>query len=89
MPRAKTPRTPKVSSKPAADNNVLRMPEAGNGNGNSHNGSQNGHTPGDLESAIRLRAYELYAQRGYVEGFEEEDWLRAEREVRERHAQSA
>jgi hypothetical protein len=48
------------------------MPE--NGNANSQNGSsRNGFLPSDLETAIRLRAYELYAQRGYVEGFEEED----------------
>jgi hypothetical protein len=64
------------------------MPE--NGNANSQNGSsRNSSLPSDLETAIRLRAYELYAQRGYVEGFEEEDWLTAEREVLARHAHSA
>jgi Protein of unknown function (DUF2934) len=88
MPRAKSPRTPKPATKPAVDNKVLQMPE--NGNGNSQNGSsRNGYSPTDLESAIRLRAYELYAQRGYVEGFEEEDWLTAEREVLARRAHSA
>ena len=81
MPRAKSPRTPKAATKPAVDNNVLRMPE----NGNTRNGSLSS----DLEAAIRLRAYELYAQRGYLEGFEKEDWLQAEREVLARHAQSA
>ena len=30
---------------------------------------------------ISEAAYRLYAQRGYVEGFELEDWLRAEAEV--------
>jgi hypothetical protein len=35
----------------------------------------------DLESEIRLRAYELYEQRGFVEGHELEDWEVAEREV--------
>jgi hypothetical protein len=64
------------------------MPE--NGNTNSQKApSRNGSLPSDLESAIRLRAYELYAQRGYLEGFEKEDWLQAEREVLARHAQSA
>lgn len=88
MPRAKSPRTPKPTTKPSVDNNILQMPE--NGNGNSQNGSsRNGSLPSDLESAIRLRAYELYAQRGYIEGFEEEDWLAAEREVLARRAQSA
>jgi Protein of unknown function (DUF2934) len=88
MPRAKSPRSAKSSIKPAVDNNVLHMPE--NGNANSQNGSsRNGSSPSDLEAAIRLRAYELYAQRGYIEGFEKEDWLTAEREVLARRAHSA
>jgi hypothetical protein len=83
MPRAKSPRT----LKPKAEKKVLQMPE--NGNGGSHNGSHNGSLPSDLEAAIRLRAYELYAQRGYIEGFEREDWLTAEREILARHSQPA
>ena len=35
----------------------------------------------DVEARIRQRAYELYVERGYTAGFDEEDWLRAEREV--------
>ena len=35
----------------------------------------------DLESKIRVRAYELYVERGYEPGHENEDWLLAEREV--------
>lgn len=89
MPRAKSPRAAKSSTKPVADNNILQMPENTNGNGNSHNGSGNGSSQPELESAIRLRAYELYVQRGYVAGFEKEDWLAAEREVLARRAQSA
>jgi hypothetical protein len=88
MPRAKSPRTPKSVTKSVVDNKVLQMPE--NANGNSQNGSsRNGSLPSDIDSAIRLRAYELYAQRGYLEGFEKEDWLTAEREVLARRAQSA
>jgi hypothetical protein len=34
-----------------------------------------------LEHAIRLRAYELYAQRGMAEGHAVQDWLEAEAEV--------
>jgi Protein of unknown function (DUF2934) len=33
-----------------------------------------------LEQAIRLRAYELYAQRGMTEGYAVHDWLAAEAE---------
>ena len=36
---------------------------------------------GNLEEEIRRRAYELYELRGREDGFAEEDWTRAEREV--------
>jgi len=46
--------------------------------------------PSNIEDEIRLRAYELYLQRGPASGSEAEDWLTAEREVRQRyHQQSA
>ena len=35
----------------------------------------------DVESEIRQRAYELYVQRGYTPGHENEDWLVAESEI--------
>ncbi len=35
----------------------------------------------NLEEEIRRRAYELYELRGREDGFAEEDWARAEREV--------
>jgi len=35
----------------------------------------------DLEEQIRLRAYELYEQRGREAGHETEDWLAAEAEL--------
>ena len=38
-------------------------------------------TNGDLEAAIRSRAYELYEKRGRQDGLHNEDWLQAEREV--------
>src|SRR6185369_8850031 len=41
--------------------------------------------PINLDEEIRKRAYELYAQRGYTTGFENEDWLTAEREVLSRY----
>jgi hypothetical protein len=51
----------------------------------------NGVTPGDgalsIQKGIALRAYELYLQRGGMNGHEVEDWLQAEREItqEERH----
>ncbi|HZR65721.1 MAG TPA: DUF2934 domain-containing protein [Terriglobales bacterium] len=74
MPRAKSPRT----VKPKAENKVLQMPENGNG--------QAAHSARDLEPEIRLRAYELYQQRGPNPGSEKDDWLLAEREVLARYA---
>jgi hypothetical protein len=34
-----------------------------------------------LEHAIRLRAYDIYAQRGMAEGHAVQDWLEAEAEL--------
>lgn len=77
MPRAKSPRTAKSKAETNGEKKVLQMPDNGNG--------RNGFTPADLESEIRLRAYELYEQRGANGGTEQEDWLRAEQEVLARH----
>lgn len=35
----------------------------------------------DLGARIATRAYELYAERGYGDGYALEDWVQAEREV--------
>ena len=34
-----------------------------------------------VQEQIRRRAYELYEERGRLEGYEHEDWVRAESEV--------
>jgi hypothetical protein len=41
--------------------------------------------PVNLEDEIRRRAYEIYLERGTAAGSEAEDWLAAEREVRQRY----
>lgn len=43
--------------------------------------------PINIEEEIRRRAYELYQQRGSGAGSEAQDWLTAEREVRQRYRQ--
>ena len=78
MPRAKSPRTTK--SKITKQALEAPVPESGNGHSSQY-------SPADLEAEIRLRAYELYQQRGYTNGEPEEDWLTAEREVMARHAE--
>ena len=35
----------------------------------------------DLQDEIARRAYELYEARGYVDGFDVEDWLQAEEDI--------
>jgi hypothetical protein len=64
----------KVDSKKAR---MQKTAAAGNGNA----------IPINLEDEIRRRAYELYAERGFSSGHEHEDWLRAEREVKQRYGQ--
>ena len=34
-----------------------------------------------VEEAIRVRAYELFEERGRAPGHDQEDWLRAEEEI--------
>jgi hypothetical protein len=41
-----------------------------------------------LEDRIRVRAYELYEQRGGEHGHDVHDWLRAEEEIKEIQARS-
>jgi hypothetical protein len=41
--------------------------------------------PIKLEDEIRRRAYEIFVERGSTSGNEAEDWLTAEREVRQRY----
>jgi Protein of unknown function (DUF2934) len=36
-----------------------------------------------VEDEIRRRAYELYEQRGREDGRDQEDWLRAEEEIKQ------
>src|SRR5438270_11517182 len=38
-----------------------------------------------LNELIRMRAYELYEQRGRADGFEAQDWLQAEEQVMEQY----
>ena len=76
MARAKTPGNGTVRKKKAATMPASNPPEP-----------KPNSSPTDLEVEIRRRAYELYEQRGYTPGHENEDWLVAEQEVLSRHDQ--
>ena len=99
MPRAKNPRNGSSRTKEVtADTNVATMPEVteptaatrpGNGETTAAPESRKhvAPTPINVEDEIRRRAYELFEQRGYSNGSEYEDWLKAEREVLARYRQ--
>jgi hypothetical protein len=40
--------------------------------------------PDGLQEEIKLRAYELYEERGRIDGHHEDDWDKAEQEIRHR-----
>jgi Protein of unknown function (DUF2934) len=44
--------------------------------------------PQPTEDEIRERAYEIYCARNGAPGSEEDDWLKAEAELKEKHATS-
>ena len=85
MAKAKTPRSTK-----ATNNQVITMPEAGSV-AVIRKTSPVSSSSVDLAAQIRERAYQLYVERGSTPGHENEDWLRAEREVlsRQNHQQTA
>lgn len=51
------------------------------GNGARTNKTETKPTEPVIAELIRQRAYELFEQRGRVEGFDQEDWARAEEEI--------
>lgn len=79
MPKAKTPRTTSPN-KP-----IVAAPEATSEIKVAGNGASAKSFPGEVETQIRERAYQLYQERGGVPGQENDDWFRAEREVMSRH----
>jgi hypothetical protein len=76
MARVKTPGNGSTRKKQVAIMPAVNSPEP-----------QKTLPPTDLEVEIRRRAYELYEQRGYTPGHENEDWLVAEQEILSRHDQ--
>ncbi|MGH9530196.1 MAG: DUF2934 domain-containing protein [Terriglobales bacterium] len=69
----------------ATDKQVITMPESTPVPQIKKNPSSlstmSANSPVDMESKIRQRAYELYEERGYTPGMDQEDWFRAESEV--------
>jgi hypothetical protein len=73
------------------DKNLSAVPAPANNASNKTAAAPATELLTDVQAAIQTRAYELYEQRGRTPGFENEDWLRAEQEVKaalEPHHQS-
>ena len=53
----------------------------------AHKNQQNSPSlnTGSMQEEIRKRAYELYEKRGRRNGHHEDDWLQAEREIRDQN----
>ncbi len=75
-PRKSTSR--KKTAAPKASN-VTPISQAGNNLG--PNDSKPRATEPVLVEQIRFRAYELFVERGRLDGFDQEDWARAEAEI--------
>jgi len=73
MAKAKAPRTDSSSVTP-----INRKPN-----------SELKKSNGNVDEAIRTRAYEFFLQRGCEHGRDQEDWIRAEAEVLQRVNRSA
>ncbi len=41
------------------------------------------------EAAVRARAYQLWVESGYADGYQDQHWRQAEREIAERGAETA
>jgi hypothetical protein len=78
--RIARPQTPSETAERSASQTVST---AGMTAGTARNAVIEGNATINLDD-VRQRAYELYEERGRAEGFHEEDWRRAEEEVRAR-----
>ncbi len=93
MAKAKTPRTtiPSTRQTTPAETNVTAMSESKSANTPDVRTAEPKKyappTPINVEEEIRRRAYELSEARGFVPGYENDDWFVAEREILIRYRQ--
>jgi Protein of unknown function (DUF2934) len=81
-PEGKTPAEAKVAAEPKAASEGRKFEVM-------KTDSRKNVVPINLDEEIRRRAYEIYQQRGSGSGSEAEDWLTAEREIRQRYRQQS
>jgi len=81
--RSETPKTPRLVRNKNAATATAPLSEV-----KSPRAPQPASDPDSFErlnELIRMRAFELYEQRGRADGFEAQDWLQAEEEVMEQY----
>ena len=76
-----TPTKVSTKSKKTASQSRLKVVTSSSG----HAVPRTGPSLADLDQEIRVRAFELYCERGGEHGAHEDDWHRAEQEVLERY----
>ena len=77
MPRAKKP----TSTAPSNISDISNAPAKRVRTVNLDPPNSGAKTNGEMEAAIRARAYQIYEERGRVDGLAQDDWVRAEREI--------
>jgi len=78
-------RETQVSAATQAEPQVLDQRNQDQRNQGQKNQDHRNQADARIEEEIRIRAYELFEQRGRHEGFQDEDWARAEAEVLARY----
>ncbi len=74
-------KTSTVKAKTAEKTTAPKVSRARKSDGDGQT-MQSGMSPMPAHGEIALRAYERFVARGYTHGFDVEDWLAAERELR-------
>ncbi len=93
MPTSKKPSKPRASAKKTAPKKTAAKKTAIDKTPAKKPGakkSRRGRLPDgiSMDEMTRIRAYELWEERGGANGGEEDDWMRAETEVRARYGAS-
>ena len=83
----KSPKKPRktTSKQPTEQSTSAVTPILPGGNGENARNAGFVSMDDRIEEEIRIRAYELFEQRGRLEGYDRDDWTRAEAEVLARY----
>jgi hypothetical protein len=76
-----TPKRARATSSTPRSKKTAATPAQENGNGHAAHRQTHSNGNGSVEEAIRVRAYQLFEQRGRVHGYDVEDWIQAQAEM--------